>query len=158
MPKSAMMQSSSNPWNFHNLDKALISPNGLHKVVYYDLNEIAMGAPLGGKCFLEIEENQKFKINDWCAGPPVWDVSGRYLAIPMWMKVAFRGTVQKMGVVDLNTMELIIFSKIFKVLYLRSFDGKIIKAINSPVYKPAHVIFNIENEKTDRVVKLVALQ
>ncbi|TRW22852.1 hypothetical protein FMM05_16495 [Flavobacterium zepuense] len=150
-----MMKNFSDPWNFHNSDKGLISPNGLYKVIYHNLNEIAMGAPLGGKCFLEIGENQKFKINDWCAGPPVWDVSGHYLAIPVWMKVAFRGTIQKMGVLDLNTLELTIFSKTFKVLDLHSFDGKIIKAINSPVFKPADVIFNIENEKKEKMVKLI---
>ena len=152
------MQSPSNPWNFHNSDKALISPNGLHKVVYYYLNEIAMGAPLGGKCFFEIEENQKFKVNDWCAGPPVWDVSGLYLAIPVWVKVAFRGTKQKIGLIDLNTMELNLFSKIFDVLDLHSLDNNIIKATNSPVYKPADVIFDIEKEKTEKVLKLVAVQ
>ncbi len=47
-----MTDTYPNPWDFNNIDKKLVSPDNFYKAVYYDLNEIAMGAPIGGQCFL----------------------------------------------------------------------------------------------------------
>lgn len=57
-----------NPWDFHNTDKSLKSKDNRFKIEYYDLNEIAMGAQLGGKSFLTTQDGKKIKIGDWCAG------------------------------------------------------------------------------------------
>lgn len=42
-----------NPRDFHNTNESLVSADNYHKVVYYELSEIAMVVPIGGNCFLE---------------------------------------------------------------------------------------------------------
>jgi hypothetical protein len=54
-----MVDTLSTPWDFHNNDKKVFSPKGTQKLIYGDLNEIAMGAPIGGQCYLETEDKQK---------------------------------------------------------------------------------------------------
>jgi len=90
------------PWDFSNDNKALTSPNNNYKVGYYDLNEIAMGAPIGGKCFLEIANKKKVLINNWCGGPAVWETDGQLIAIPIWQRKSWEGTVQQIGIVDIE--------------------------------------------------------
>jgi hypothetical protein len=104
------------PWQFQNTDKALVSPDGSQKLVYYDLSEIAMGAPIGGPCFLESDGHPKIKINDWCAGPPVWEKAGRLLAVPIWTRNAESGITQRIGIVDTHKLTLTVFKKKFRVL------------------------------------------
>ena len=49
-----MIETYPNPWNFDNTNKKLESVNSSYKVVYSELNEIGMGAPIGGMCFIEL--------------------------------------------------------------------------------------------------------
>ncbi len=149
-----MTETYPNPWNFQNSDKKLISADNIHKVVYENLKEIAMGAPIGGKCFIEKDNGQKIKINNWCAGPPVWETEGQLLAIPIWTRKFFKGTVQQIGIVNLITKELKIFSKTFKVLDLCSFEKGMIYGYDSPIHKKRAVNFDTEKEKIDKTIKL----
>ena len=147
------MDNNLDPWNFHNTDKRLLSPDGQHKLVYYDLNEIAMGAPLGGPCFLE-GDSKKIKINDWCGGPPVWNHEGRSFAIPIWTRTFLEGTIQKIGIVDLENLELKIFGKTFRVLDLQSFEKNRVQGYDSPIYNTETVSFDIEKEQIEKIIKL----
>lgn len=149
-----MVKTYPNPWNFHNTDKTLISVDNYHKVVYYDLSEIAMGAPIGGQCFLETSDKKKVKIHDCCGGPPAWETSGQLVAIPIWIRKPFKGTVQQIGVLDSRNMELKIFKKIFRVLDIRSFDIATIYGYDSPVHKTETVTFDIEKEKIETRINL----
>ena len=149
-----MTDTYPNPWDFHNTDKTLLSSDLNHKVVYYDLNEIAMGGPLGGLCFLETTENKKIKINDWCGGPAIWETSGFFMAVPIWTRNALQGTVQQIGLLNLRTNELKIYSTIFRVLDFRFFDKNIISGYDSPIYQTKTLTFNIDTEKVDQVVRL----
>ena len=144
------MTSIPTPWNFHNTDKRLLSPDGQHKLIYYDLNEIAIGAPLGGTCFLE-GDGFKLKIHDWCGGPPAWQNEGKLLAISIWERTSIDGTIQKIGIVDLEHLELKIFEKSFRVLDLRSFEGNIVSIIsNNETFS-----FDTKRETIETVIKLI---
>lgn len=149
-----MIDNYPNPWDFHNTDKILTSSDNYHKVLYYDLNEIAMGAPIGGRCVLESSDNKKIKIHDWCGGPPVWETNGQLIAIPIWTRKHLMGTVQQLGVLNISNMEFKIFRKIFRVLDLRSFDLKIIYGYDSPIYDTKTVTFDIEKEKIEKIIKI----
>ena len=149
-----MVDTLSTPWDFHNNDKKLFSPDELHKVTYYDLNEIAMGAPLGGQCSLQTSDNKSLNIYNWCGGPPVWQTDGKLVAIPLWIRKFFKGTVQQIGIVDIGKLELTIYWKTFRVLDLRSFEKGIISGYDSPIHKTTSLTFDIENEEYDRIVKL----
>lgn len=149
------MTDKPNPWNFHNTDHRLISPNKLYKLVYYSLSEIAMGAPLGGSCFLEDNAFTKIKIHDWCGGPPVWDTEGQRFAVPIWTRSLLKGTVQQIGIVDVAVMELVIFAKTFRVLDLHSFDNNIISGLDSPIYRTESVFFDVKQEKIENRISLI---
>lgn len=149
------MTDKSDPWQFHNIDKALVSTDGSQKLVYYDLSEIAMGAPIGGPCFLESDGHPKIKINDWCAGPPVWEKAGRLLAIPIWTRDAESGITQRIGIVDTEKLTLTVFNKKFRVLDLRSFDRTIVAGYDSLLHNPEKILFDIEEEDTEAIVQLV---
>lgn len=149
-----MIETYPNPWDFHNTDKKLVSADHYHKVVYYDLNEIAMGAPIGGQCFLETADNKKLKIHDWCGGPAAWETDGQLVAIPIWTRKFLKGTVQQIGVLDTRNMELKIFRKTFRVLDIRSFDRTTIYGYDSPIHKTETVTFDTEKEKIETLIKL----
>lgn len=146
------METYPNPWNFENNDAKLVSSNNLYKVLYEELNEIGMGAPLGGKCFIEVNK-EKMKIHDWCGGPPAWETNGELLAIPIWNKRFWKGTIQQIGIVNVKTKELKIYSKTFAVLDLRTFDKTIVYGYDSPIHKTKTLIFDIEKEKIQTVIK-----
>ena len=150
-----MTDNYPNPWDFDNTDKTLVSSDNFHKVVYNDLNEIAMGAPIGGQCYLETVDNKKIKIHDWCGGPVVWETDGQLLAIPIWTRKFLKGTVQQIGILDTRTMELKLFAKTFRVLHFRSFDKTTIYGYDSPIHKTTTISFDIEKEKIDTIIKLI---
>ncbi|REG91118.1 hypothetical protein [Flavobacterium aquicola] len=149
-----MIETYPNPWNFDYTDKTFVSANSLYKIVYSELNEIAMGAPLVGKCFIEMTDNLKIKIHDSCGGPPAWETSGQLLAIPIWTRKFWKGTVQQIGIVNLKTKELKIYSKTFNVLDFRSFDKTFIYGYDSPIHKRKTLVFDIEKEKIETIIKL----
>jgi hypothetical protein len=149
-----MVDTYPNPWDFDNTDKSLSSGDNSQKIVYYDLNEIAMGAPIGGQCFLETDAGQKIKIHNWCGGPPAWETDGQLLAIPIWTRKIFKGTVQQIGVVDTKKRELKIFSEIFNVLDLRSFHKNIIYGYDSPIHKTKTIAFDLEKGKIESIMNL----
>lgn len=149
-----MSHQKSNPWNFHNTDQSLVSPNGLYRVVYYDLNEIAMGAPLGGSCFIEDSDNTKIKLYDWCGGPPIWEKNGFLLAVPVWTRTIMHGTVQQITVIDMITKQRKIFKRQFRVLDLHSFGKSIIHGCDSPIFNPEKILFDIDHEEIDLIVSL----
>lgn len=150
---SSMIDTLSTPWDFHNNDKKAFSPKGAQKLTYEALNEIAMGAPIGGACYLEIGDKQRVKINDWCGGPPAWETDGDLVAIPIWTRKHLR-TVQQIGIVDTTKGELKIFKKTFDVLDIRSFDKGIIYGYDSPIYETKVVTFDIAKEKIDQIIRL----
>lgn len=144
-----------NPWAFNNLDNALTSPDGFYKIVYDDrLGEIAMGAPLGGRCVLESQGQGQFVIPYYCAGPPAWETNSKYVAIPVWVDKFFRGRVQQLAIIDAERKELKLFSKIFRVLDLRSFHEDVVYSYDSPIRKTTPVTFDIQKEKISRIVSL----
>lgn len=149
-----MSHQKSNPWNFHNTDQSLVSPNGLYRVVYYDLNEIAMEAPLRGSGFIEDSDNTKIKLHDWCGGPPIWEKDGFSLAIPVWTRDFTHGTFQQTAVMDMTTKQLKIFKRQFRVLDLQSFEKSMIYACDSPIFNPEKILFDMDQEEIDHLVRL----
>jgi hypothetical protein len=149
-----MIDTLSTPWDFHNNDKKVYSPDNFHNLVYYKLNEIAMGAPIAGECYLENKDKQKIRIHDWCGGPPAWEKGGQFVAIPIWTRKFLKGTVQQIGVVDTERRELRIFTRTFTVLDLRSFHKGVIYGYDSPIRKSTTLTFDTQKEKVDKVIEL----
>lgn len=144
-----------NPWDFQNTDKELISPDNVQKLIYGEMIEIGMGAPIGGSCFLETANKDKIPIPKHCGGPPAWETEGQLVAVPIWSRTVLKGTIAQIGVVDTGSKELRIFAKTFRVLDLRSFHKNTIYGYDSPIYMPKTIAFNIESEKVITIIKLV---
>ena len=71
---------------------------------YGVLNEIAMGAPLGGISYLTFKDNI-VTINDWTAGLVLWSDNSKKIALPIWSE----NRKQKILIVDVNTLVATLF-------------------------------------------------
>ena len=87
-------------------------------------------------------------------GLSVWETNGELLAIPIWRKKIWKGTIQQIGIVNLKTEELKIFSKTFSVLDLRSFNKTFVYGYDSPLHKTKTIIFDITKEKVEKSIKI----
>jgi hypothetical protein len=136
-------KSVPDPWTFDE-HKDFPSPDKSHRLVYENLSEVAMGAPSLGAGYIETGSKQRIKIHDSCGGPPLWEITGKMVALPIW--TIDRG--QRLGVVDLAKMELTIFQEKFGVLHIRSFDKNLIDTRSSK-------LFDINKKRIETVMSLV---
>ncbi len=143
-----------NAWNFYNGNEQLISHDKKNKLEYDNLIEFGMSSPLSGTCYWVNNDGKKALINNRCAGPPIWNTAGTRAAIPIWTYKFFKGTVQRLFVLDTESRELTGFKKIFKVLDLRTFEGDQICGYDSPMLNPKSFCIDLKNEealKTRRI-------
>lgn len=147
--KSDMIYHQSNPWDFTNNDNQLLSTHKNEKIEYHDLMELNQGSPLAGKCYWINENSEKILIDKFCGGPPIWNIDGKRVAIPIWKRKLFRGLIQQISVLDTSSRLLTIYDKRFDVLELKSFEKNKIHGIDSPIYKPRAVIFDLDTETID---------
>lgn len=138
-----------NPWDFTNNDENLTSSDGKFRVEYNDFGEIAMGGPIRGSYQINLN-GRVLKLADSGGGPIVWNDASDKIAIPVWTK----NRKQKIAVFDVHSQTLTLYKKEFSVLHLSQFKENIIYGINSPVYKPATVHFEIGIENIEKTTSL----
>lgn len=138
-----------NPWNFSNIDKNLLSPNGKYKIEFVDLYEIAMGGPIGGECYL-LFENKKIKLNGFCGGPIIWNETNEKIALPIWTK----NRNQKIAIVDAFNFTITTFKKEFSVLHFSKFIDNNLIGIDSPIYMTTKLNFDILKEEIETIKPL----
>jgi hypothetical protein len=136
------------PWYFYNDDKCMASPDGKFRIHYGELMEVGMGAPLGGECYCIFPGEIKVRISDFAGGTPLWNSTGKQVAIPLWRK----GGSQKMGVFDTETKTLHTYVKLFRVIEFHSFEGNLITGKDSPDYQPSRIDFDITKETIESSV------
>ena len=141
--------STGTPWDFDNMNFNVNSPSGSNRIEYEDLYEIAMGGPLRGTAYWINSRNDKIKVSTSCGVPPVWNVRGNKFAIPVWTKKLFKGTIQKIGLVDIEKKEFTLFKKTFDVIAFNGFEGNEIFGTDSPIHNPKTFIFDISKERID---------
>lgn len=142
-----------NPWDFSNADQNLISYDGQYRIEFGELNEIGMGAPLGGQCFLVTNTNDKILLSQWCAGPIIWETKRNKVALPVWTRKFLKGTVQQILIADIETRTLTVYSQTFNVLDLRTFDNDKISGYDSPNYKTKTLSLDLSRMKIHKSVK-----
>ena len=143
-----------NAWDFPNNNSNGLKDENKAVLEYSNINEIAMGAPIGGICKLTTSQLNKILIDKWCGGPAIWNEDGLKVAIPIWDNSLFNGTFQRIGIVDLKKQTLTKYKKKFKVLDLRSFTNNVIKGIDSPINKMKIVEFDINNEPIESSIAI----
>jgi hypothetical protein len=142
-----------NPWNFSNNDKNLISNDGRFKIEFGELNEIGMGAPIGGQCYLVTNGNEKVLLNKWCGGPVIWETKLNQVALPIWTRRFLKGTIQQIAIADIDTRTLTIYSQTFSVLDLRAFDNNKIYGYDSPIYNTKTLKLDITEMKVEKTLQ-----
>lgn len=139
-----------NPWNFSNSDKNLVSLNKKYRIEYSELHEIAMGAPIGGECFL-ISNDIKIKLSDFCGGPIIWNIESSKIALPIWTK----NRDQKIGIFDIGSKTFTVFKRKFRVLQLNSFIDNKITGIDSPIYQSEKIEINTTTEIIESISNIM---
>ncbi len=143
-----MTDNYPNPWDFNNSDGQLTAPDGTNKLVYSELGEIGMGAPLGGHCDW-VNKECNTNLGTWCAGPALWNSEGTMAAIPMWTRTFWKGTCQRLAILNIETNELTTYKQLFKVLDLRSFANNRIYGYDNPIHKTETVDFDLTTAKIE---------
>jgi hypothetical protein len=142
-----------NPWDFSNNDKNLISNDGQFKIEFGELNEIGMGAPIGGQCYLVTNSNEKILLNKWCGGPIIWETKLNKVALPIWTRKFLKGTIQQIAIADIETRILTIYSQTFSVLDLRAFDNNNIYGYDSLIYNTKTINLDTTEMKVDKTLQ-----
>ena len=143
-----------NAWDFPNNNSNGLKDENKAVLEYSNINEIAMGAPIGGICKLTTSQLNKILIDKWCGGPAIWNQDGLKVAIPIWNNSLFKGTFQRIGIVDLEKQTLIRYKKKFKVLDLIAFNNNLIKGIDSPINKMKAFEFDLNKEPIESTISL----
>jgi hypothetical protein len=142
----------ANPWDFAGSQR-FSAPDGAHSLRYEteSLVEIAMGGPLSGPCFWERPGGSPVLVHAACGGPPVWQRQGQCVALPIWQG----GRRARLGVLAVARRELVLFKEAFSVLQLEGFDGRIITGIDSPIYRPKALRFDVATAAVAQVISLL---
>jgi len=147
------MTNYPNPWDFSNFDPNMYSFDKRYKIEFGELLEIAMGAPIGGECYV-IEESKKTLLSKFSGGPVIWECDNYRVALPVWTRNLHNRTVQQIAIADLNNMTLTVYKETFRVLDLHSFKGGIICGLDSPVYMTKTLNLDIAKLKIEKTEKL----
>lgn len=140
-----MKKNLDSPWAF---DNEYLSPNKKIRIKYSNIHEVAMGAPLTGQCSLFIKK-RNYAIRGSLGGPPVWEKKSQKVAIPYW-----RFPTQRLAVIDIETMTMIVYERILRVIQLEKFQGNIVYIKDSPIYNSEKIKIDITREKIARRIRL----
>jgi hypothetical protein len=143
-----------NAWNFPHENSNGLKNENCAALQYSNINEIAMGAPIGGLCELAKKGLDKCVIDKWCGGPAIWNENGLKVAIPIWERSFFKGTFQRIGILDLEKNTLTKYKKKFRILDLRTFKNSMIKGFDSPIHRMKTLEFDIEKETIAMIRKI----
>lgn len=113
---------SISPWQQNDVE--LKSPDGSVTAILSDLMEIAMGAPTAGTLVLSNGMSRMI-----CNPSMVWSSDSEYLAVPEWTK----DRNQRLLIISISRRQSRYASGQYRVLELESFDGSLIKGIDSPI-------------------------
>ncbi len=141
-----------NSWDFPNKNPNNLKNENNTTLEYSNLNEVGMGGPINGNCKLKKDGKKNLIVGNNCGGPALWNESGLKVVIPIWEKSLFKGTFQRIAILDLEKQTLTKYKKKFRVLNLRSFKNNLIEGIDSPIHKTKTVEFNYENEPIEKVI------
>lgn len=141
-----MNKNIDTPWDFRN---EYLSPNGQNSLEFGYVGEVAMGAPLSGECFLNIN-GDKLKLNGMFGGPIVWSENSKKAALPYWD----RNRLQKLAIIDTSEMKILISKKVFRVIELSKFENGLVYGIDSPIHLTEKIEFNVRIEKFSKEIKI----
>ena len=126
------MITNTSPWA---AGVTMTSPDGAVTARIDDAGEIAMGAPTSGD--LHLSNGMSFER---CNPSITWSDDSRYLAVPQWTP----DRKQRLLVVSVERRTAGFLGGTFRVLELHSFEGGVVRGIDSPIYQPCAIELGIE--------------
>jgi len=119
------------PWA---TEAELQSPDGRFRAVIEGAVEVGMGAPTSGT--LKIDERP---VLENCNPSMVWSIDSKLLAVPVWAA----GGGQRLALVDPVQGHATVLPERFSVLELHSFEGGLVRGVDSPAYAPRTVEIDV---------------
>lgn len=80
----------------------------------------------------------------------LWSDNSQKIALPIWTE----NRKQKILIVDVNTLVATLYKKEFRVLHFESFIDDHLKRIDSPLYKPDILNFNLNSQEVAEIQNL----
>jgi hypothetical protein len=135
--ETAMTSTPISAW--HDEPFELKSPNGAHTAKLSELSEYGMGSPTTGR--LEVAG---YKIDS--ANPSVvWSTDSRFIAFPLFNDAR----IFRIMVIDVDAHRTRLAPGEWLVLELVSFDGKLLRAISSPIHEPENIEIDVSTLNWD---------
>jgi hypothetical protein len=131
---SKIISPSISPWS----DSAdCVSPDGKYRAIIHQASEVGMGAPTSGT--LVITENSPdgriLSRHMSCSPSFVWSADSKEIAVPQWTQ----DRNQKLVIVTVPSGQVRVLPEDYYVLELSSFENRIVRGIDSPVYMPRQI-------------------
>jgi hypothetical protein len=139
----------SNPWRVHPDETPFASPDGKKEFLYTHAEEIRMGSPLSATGLIKTQ-NENYHLKPLFGIPPIWSDCSKYLAIPYWNY----NYSQKIALININTLEIKLSAKNYRVLTFKSFKNNVITGVDSPEYKPDYIEVNIQKMQFSNIIKI----
>lgn len=130
-------------------DIEIHSPSRASSVFIRGASEIAMGAPTSGELVLPCG-----RIISACNPSLVWSDDELFLALPRWTDERF----QRLALVRVRDGQFMQLPTEYKVLELRSFNGRIIEGVDSPIYNPKPLKLDVSKECAELSVRKSGFQ
>jgi hypothetical protein len=121
------------PWHAETI--RVSSPDGSMSATLHEPGEIAMGAPTFGE--LRVSNGQ---FASGCNPSLVWSDDSRYLAVPQWFD-----REQRLLILDTHSRKRAFAPDTYRVLELHSFDGGLVAGVDSPIYAPRPLAFDVRS-------------
>jgi hypothetical protein len=99
-----------------------------------DAYEIAMGGPASGRLTVCTGVTM-----DGCSPSMAWSDDSRYLAVPRWLP----DRTQQLAIVDVRDGTVRVVPGTYRVLQLESFDGGVVRGVDSPIHMPQPVVIDV---------------
>jgi len=115
----------------------LTSPDGELLASIMDAVEIAMGGPTRGL----LRFSNGFAV-DGCNPSIVWSSDSKYLAVAQWVE----NRMQKLLVVEPAGRRTRVMPGSYRVLRLESFEGGVIRGVDSPIHMPVRLEVAVTDE------------
>jgi hypothetical protein len=126
-------------------NKTVKSPNKKHEISFGEMSEQAMGGAYYCPIYLKNENEEPFLLHERSVGHALWQGNSK-VYFPIWVRNVEGYLKQKLAFFDVKRSETSIFERFFDVFDIKSINGNLIQAIDSPNWHPKDIVIDIKNE------------
>jgi hypothetical protein len=136
-------------------NKNCISPDGKCNITFARFEEISMGGPLCGDCFLQIGANKPLLLHETCGSYPIWRADNSQVFFMIWTHSGEQFRIQKLAQYTISSGELVVFERVFTMLELKNLNKDNLQAVMSPYYRSLEISIDLKKERIESVFKII---